>query len=63
MFANITSLLQKSEKLGVSKVLLNWPQKSLSALERQSYSVILLLSWRGPCLPGGIDVIKLFIPY
>ena len=28
-------------------------QKSLSALERQSYSVILLLSWRGPCLPTG----------
>ena len=28
-------------------------QKSLSALERRLYSVILLLSWRGPCLPNG----------
>lgn len=28
-------------------------QKSLSALERRLYSVILLLSWRGPCLPSG----------
>ena len=28
-------------------------QKSPSALERRSYSVILLLSWRGPQLPNG----------
>lgn len=28
-------------------------QKSPSALERRSYSVILLLSWRGPRLPNG----------
>ena len=28
-------------------------QKSPSALERRSYSVILLLSWRGPLLPNG----------
>ena len=28
-------------------------QKSPSALERRSYSVILLLSWRGPILPNG----------
>ena len=28
-------------------------QKSPSALERRSYSVILLLSWRGPLLPTG----------
>ena len=28
-------------------------QKSPSAVERRSYSVILLLSWRGPLLPSG----------
>ena len=25
----------------------------MSAIERRLYSVVLLLSWRGPCLPSG----------